>query len=811
MARRVRKIALGIGEATLDGAHSFVVSRWKVGARVTRVVVRFVANLSAVLAACQAHRSRSRDRFAVAGSLSNLSRRMWMSQATLPALKRTRAWRRGMSALGRLAMCLTLVGGPRAARAQDRGAAQEPTSKPVAGEPVGPPDNLAPGPDLPPPPAPASTGPRSGQPFHFDELTLDLGFDANWRRRQTNSSDVRPGYRYRQTDEYRRFEETVGVRAAGDIIDEKVMRYQFNFRTGLSQESNNESRPGVDTRNSPYGDITQYDARVTLFPAGKITANAFASNLDSRVTRPFLPSLNRQTERYGTELSFNDRILPMRLSYEHEYEELSSFSRPHTDDERRGDDRLRYEATYQQSDAHQLRLEYEYDDRHERYSGTRQEFDTSRNYLNLTDTLLFGADRKSRLDTVVRHQDEAGELGRDVTEFAPQLRLQHTESLSTTYRGQYLAESYDQIDTKTYRGDFGVNHRLGDWLDSGLNLYGLTEQADQGSDLQEFGGGATASVQKENSLGRFTGNISYTHAWQRVSDPGDDGVVLSEAVTFRDPLQVVLNHTGIRRFSILVTDVTRTRVYLPGRDYTVAQVGRYTGLQRVRNGQIVDGQTVLVSYVYRVGEGRESNRDRVDMRVQQAFKNGWTPYYALSMQDERVDRTRFLVYEPRDVNRHRLGVDYRQPKWTVGSELEYNDDSVDPYKAVHVRGDATLYERAPHSLTTRGNYSFYHFEGADELDAHDTSLFDVGLNYRFTLTNNVSASAAAAYRFEDDTINGITHGVDLSASLEWKIGFFSALFEVEYDQLKLPGSDDGSFAAWIKLRRDIPVITRREP
>jgi hypothetical protein len=220
----------------------------------------------------------------------------------------------------------------------------------------------------------------------------------------------------------------------------------------------------------------------------------------------------------------------------------------------------------------------------------------------------------------------------------------------------------------------------------------------------------------------------------------------------------------------------------------------------------VDGQTVLVTYLFDSSQGYDLNRDRIDLRIQQAFKNGWTPYYAASLQREDIDRLRFLAYEPRDVNRHRLGVDYRRPRWSAGGELEYNEDSIDPYRAAHLRADATLLDRAPHHLGARATYSFFHFVGDNDLQAHDVSLVDCGLTYRWVLNQRWEVDAAAAYRFEDDTLFGVTHGVDLSAALRWRIGLFTASFEVEYDQLDLPGSDDGTLAAWIKLRREIPVI-----
>lgn len=605
------------------------------------------------------------------------------------------------------------------------------------------------------------------------------------------------------------FDETIGMRAAGNIGGERVFRYQFDVRGGLSQERYHESRPGADLHNDPHGAIFEYDVRGTLFPAGKISANVFALNREDRVPRRFLPSLDRRRERYGVELLYNDALLPMRLLFESEYEELRSGVRDLYDDERRGARKIEYEATWQPSDTQSLRLQYEYEDRRERYSGTRATYDTVRNYLTLDHRLQFGEGNRSRLDTIARFQDETGDFARDIAEFSPQLRLQHTEQFASIYRLQYLQESFEGIGVERFRGDIGLSYQPVDWFDSSLNFYALTEEAERGGDVHEWGGVITAAIHRDNSAGRFSSSLTMQHTSQRVDGSGSAGVVLAEAATFRDPLPVILQHEYIRRTTIVVMDAARRRTYFPGLDYTVVQAGRFTTLVRTRTGRIADGETVVVSYLYDVSQDRDLTRDRLDFRIQQAFRSGWTPYYAASFQREDIDRTQFVRFEPRDVNRHRVGVDYRRKLWSVGAEFEYNDDSIDPYLAAHLRGDAVFYETLPHSLSGRGTYSYYHFRGRDELIAHDVSMIDIGASYRLRLDTRWEADITAAYRFEDDSGRGITHGVDVSAALEWKIGLFSARFEIEYDMLDLPGSNDGTVAAWFKLRREIPLIGER--
>lgn len=677
---------------------------------------------------------------------------------------------------------------------------------------------------------PAGSAPPSSQPidqppsrgpwFALEEMTADLGFDGEFHRR-FSASDTR-GYiprRYRVTNEAQRYRETLGLSAQGWAVDPRVLDFDLSGRAGFSQESYFENRPGPDQSSSPSGDWLQYDARATLFPAGRISANVFAERNDDRVPRMFLPSLDRRRERYGAELIFNDRELPMRLSYEDLDEQLTSpygswaqrtFGRDlyGEDDERWSDRRLGYEATWHASEQHELRLDYEYDDRREQYSGTDRRFDTTRNDLTLNDVVQFGADRRSRLETLARFQDETGDLARDTFELAPQLRLQHTDDLATTYRGQLLKDAFQGNDLTLFRGEAGAEYRFSDALSGSAGLWGLAQQVERGRDLDEWGALGTLAYDRPNAWGRLGGNLTYNHVQQRTPGDARDGVVIAEAITLRDPLPVILAHADVRRWSILVRDLDRRRVFVAGRDYVILPAGRYTAIARLPTGRIADRESVLVSYTYRTGQGYELGRDRVDLRVQQEFTGGLTPYYAGSVQDEDVDRTRFLQFDVRDVNRHRLGLRYRKPRWGASAEYEYNDDSIDPFHALHASADAAILQKPSQVLSAQGTFSYYRFSGADWLRRREASLLDLGLSYNATLTDQLALSATAAYRYEDDSIDGLTHGVDLSASLDWHIGLFTASLEIEYDALSVAGSNDDNVTAWVKLRREIPILAR---
>lgn len=693
----------------------------------------------------------------------------------------------------------------------DRSSAQSAETQPTEPPPVaaapaeaGAP-TTAPAAEPPPPPAPP---PRDGM-FDLRYFGMDLGFEATYDQQRT-AFETGQRWRsvWRQTNRAMRLEETVGLEAQGALIDEKLLTFDLGARWGLSQERFWETRPGRDLYQSPDGHLLEYDAKFTLFPRGKISVSGYALREDSRLPRAFLPSLDRSLERYGLSVFLNDPRFPMRFEFAHLYDELTSRTYALQDDEQRGEDKFRYEATWQIDPRHSLRLEYEYEDRSEQYSGSATRFDTTRNYLILNHALRFGEGDRSAWETLARFQDETGDLARDIAEVNSRLRLQHTKSFATNYNFQFLRDAYQELTTDTWRGEAGFTHQLGERLTTSMQLYGLSQSADENADFHEWGGLINLAFARDNDLGRFSANLSYNHTRTDTNDGGRTGVVVAESLTFRDPLPAYLLHTDVVLGSIFVTNAARTRTYLPIRDYIILPLGRYFALKRVPTGNIADRETVLVTYTYRVYQDYDLTRDRLDIRVQQQFKFGLTPYYAGSFQNEALDEGDFYRFRERDVTRHRLGATYKRRRWSVGAEYEYNDDSIDPYRAMHFNGDVVLVQKARQQLDGKATLSRFWFDGARGLPERNTTLLDLGLTYRQLLAQNLEATAGAMYRFEDDSLFGDTHGVDLTTGLEWKIGYFSLLFEAEYDLLDLPGSRDDGFAVWLKLKREIPIYAK---
>jgi hypothetical protein len=642
--------------------------------------------------------------------------------------------------------------------------------------------------------------------FVLDELTAELEFESALMRREIETDR---GLSRDQKDKHQRFEEIVGIRGEGVLGGERFLLHRFMVRGGLSQNRFVEEGFTGDVSRRPSGGLFEYDFGLNLFPEGKISLVASGSRLDSRIPRPFLPSLDRTRERYDIGLFYRDRTLPMSLEFEHLDDDIRGGGRRLTDDEERKETSLRYRAAWNPDDDHSVEFEYEHERRDERYSGSGQNFETTRNYALLNHTLQFGDDGRSRWESLLRFQDESGDLATDNLEASSRLRLQHTSALSSFYAGQYLREKFAGLEQNIFRGDIGLSGVWRDRVTANIGLFGLHEDTDDNADSTEWGGTAGASYHTDNRFGRFSANLNYAHTRRRSSGGERRGVVVSESITLQDLRLPLLSHSHVVIGSVALTSADRSRIYLRGFDYVVIPLGPYTGISRMRTGNITDGETVLASYTFRRFDDFSQVRDRLDWRIEQEFEPALRAYYAGGVQNDNIDRDRFLTFQARNVNRHRIGIDYRKRRWSAGLEYEFHDDSIDPFQAFHLNGDVVFIERGEHRLSGRGYLSRFFFEGDRHAPRRNATLLDLDVAYRRVIGGNLEATASAAYRFETDSIIGDTHGADLRASIEYRRGLFTALMEIEYDMLNLPDSDDDTLAFWFKIRREIPIVRNR--
>lgn len=644
--------------------------------------------------------------------------------------------------------------------------------------------------------------------FHLTSLQGDLQFESvfDWRRVQTRREFSflnfdRDGQKNRQWQ----FEETLGLQLEGDFLYPELLRYDVQLRLGLDQIWSTEDDLFGRKRDRDTGWLAQYDIKLDILSRKPVNANFYALRRDQRINRRFLPSLEHEMQQTGLTIRWENQKLPMELTIERNRDRYIG-SADSFDDEDFDETLLRYNATWNINEYNQLQIDAQLSRLNERYSGSGFDFDTTRTVLNLDHRIQFGPEHQHVFETILEYQEDQGDLPRDHLTIVPQLTLAHSDTLSTRYRYQFSRDTFQSFELHSNRFDFGATHKLGKDLITTVDLYVGRETSDDGMSSNDYGGAIRWAYRRPNRWGVFSAALGYAYDSTVVRHDRRFGTAFDEVVFFRDPLPAYLAQSNVQVGSIIVTDLNRTRVFIVGRDYSVLATGTRTALVRVRTGRIDDRQSVLVAYRYDIAGRADYQTHQVDLRVQQDFDSGFSPYYAGSMQYQDLSISDDIIIDENDLNRHRLGLTYRKDRWSIGGELERNDDSIDPYDAVHANFDWAILNGYPNQLDLRVGGSQFWFR---RFDSRQASLIDVSLDYRRVLNARTDFNAQVTYRFEDNSIYGQTHGIDAAAGLEYRIGLLTVSCQVEYDKLTIASADDDGVSVWLRVRRDIPNMLGR--
>jgi hypothetical protein len=651
------------------------------------------------------------------------------------------------------------------------------------------------------------TGPNSGtEPGYFslDRLDAYLEFESQFDQSRVRS---RYGRRERlersQTNRDWTLEERVGFDLAGSIVDPSFINFGGDLSFALTQSHSVERSHYIDQTDDDSGYLSLYDLRANFFQGKALSGSVYALRHDDRINRRFQPSLDERRTGYGTSWTFADDVFPMTLSYDY-LETDRTGNRDRYDDEHYTESNLRYSAGWHINEHNRFEFTFEHAETKQEYQGLARPFETTRDLFTLEHEYEFGPDYKHDLRTLVHWQEESGDFARDFFQIGPQLTLRHTDDLQTMYKYQFDAEKYEGLDVETHRTDWQLVHQLFSNLTTTVDVFGLYEDVEDDIKTTQYGASVDWQYNRKNSLGRFFSNLAL--AYDTEEGRGDSGtrLVLNESATFRDPVNVTLRNRNVLRNSIVVTDSSNRRIYVPGIDYAILRLRDFTQLVRIRTGNIADGDTILVDYQYDTPHDGQIDTARVDFNLEQRFDNGFIPYYRLSYRDQDVNSSAgFGRYADR-TDHHRMGLRYEKDRWQVGAEYEIFDDTVEPYDAFHLDGLWRIFQSAAHSFDASSRFSRFFFEGG--LDRRNVNVVNFELDHRWRLRDDLSTFERVAFRWEDDSIDGLTHAWDVTAGLDYTLGDLSAQLTFEYDRLDLPHSEEDDFGVFFRIRRDIPNV-----
>ncbi|MFQ5592285.1 MAG: hypothetical protein ACE5HE_14075, partial [Phycisphaerae bacterium] len=510
-----------------------------------------------------------------------------------------------------------------------------------------------------------ATPPQRGY-LTLDSLDAYLEFQGEYTRTRVSAPTRFPFRKSNnQRNKERQFEERIGLKLGGTLIDPSFITFGADFGFALTQDESKEDLGGFDRSDTDHGYLLRYDARIDIFRGRRFSGSAHALRQDDRINRRFQSTLDQRRTGFGTSWVYAHDKVPMELTYDYlETDRTGNLDR--RDDEHFAESTLHYALDWLITDHHKLSLSYEHAETKQEYQGMHQPFETVRDLLTVEDELEFGAEHQHSLRTLLHWQEESGDFARDLFEIGHQLTLKHSENLRTMYKYQFNRERYEGLDIETQRVDLQLAHTLYTNLATTLDVFVLYEDIEDDVNTIQYGVSADWQYNRKNRFGHLYANLAIAYDTEEVN--GDDGlrVVLDEAHTFRDPRVAILWNRNVVQSSIVVTDTTNRRIFQPGADYVIFKQNHVITIARVRNGRIADGDTVLVDYQFRTPADGRLDTLRVDFSLEQRFTNGLTPYYRWSYRNQEDDVSFGFARRADRTDHHRIGARYDARRFSLG-------------------------------------------------------------------------------------------------------------------------------------------------
>jgi hypothetical protein len=655
------------------------------------------------------------------------------------------------------------------------------------------------------PAAPGRTAEEPASPparraFALNVAELYAGAEMNYQSRRvkydngSNSDSV-------QKNRDLRIAEYAGVRLDGYLGDPNLFDFQAGLEAGATQNRFVEDLNGFHHADGDVGPLLRYDFSADVLKTKPLSFNLYARRSDDRVARRFLPSLRQQETEAG--VSGLALTGPVTTQFGLSWRDVQrTGNRFEADDEELETSRAFVDSTWQVSNNHKLRLAFEHEDQGSDYQGSLYRFDLKRDELRVEDEIAFGPGDKHRFDTFIRYNQETGDLERDELHFAPRLTLQHTDKLRTVYRYNFYQVKQDVFDVDQHKFDVEALYQASKYLRLGTDAFGLYEHAEGDVQTNQYRLGGDLGYTRPTASGEFNLNLHAAYDDARTHGSAGRRLVRAEAHKMTDVRPVLLSQRNIVKLSILAHSDGYRRIYLPGADYWLTFAGDRVYVRRVPWGRIARDEVVYFDYQYEVPAEARVQSWWTSALVEHRFNSGLVPYYSFEGRFQDVSEWSFGTPAARNnQDRHRIGARFETSWWSAGAEYEVYDDSFEPYDAIHFTGQAALLRQADHSLNLSGELSRYWFEGG--LDDRRVWWAETDLKDTLRILEGLSMQTGTAFHWEDDSLAGKTHGVDLEWGLKWVRGYLTVELTVEYDLLAIAQNREQGYGVFLNVRRDL--------
>jgi hypothetical protein len=630
---------------------------------------------------------------------------------------------------------------------------------------------------------------RELETVHFDRPTVGLSLEATHGRDKTTT--------VAGTD---RFSETVvseilDARTQGYVLHPNFLDFSLGGSFGLTQSEADVN--GASDRAD--GTVYTWDARGTFFRDREAPFSLYTRREEGFTDRAFGPTLETTTTESGAILDVRDRRYPTRFQASH----LDTRQETLAGQE---DFTLRRDAfnwtTFTQPTPDQ-RVTWNYNFARTNQGGVGEaEYDS--HDARLTHDLTFGPADDHSLTSSLTYSAEFNQDAGDTESFrwSEFLRLKHSPDLETRYRYEFDWFDFDASERARNRATAGFVHRLYESLVTTGTVGGQTIGASGGNDEWETFADLDFDYHKRAPYGVLSADLGLGWSYNETDAATGFTQVVNRPATFADPAPIVILGTNVDPGSIVVTDATGTRLFVPGLDYVTTEFPDRVEIQRVVGGAIAAGDVVLLDYLLEplpestteqttLSAGVRYDLDRGPLR-------GLGAYGRYARADQRIDTPTPSAFVSGDYDDYVAGTEYRRWGFTLGAERQWHDSDVNPFEAT--RYFARYIARATADTTVTANATYTTLDYDEPAHTVDLLATTAGVEHR--IVRGLLVRADLRWRDERDDSVGRTTGFEQEFELEWTYRQTEVYARARNARLDGPDREDEFQFFEVGLRRE---------
>ncbi len=387
--------------------------------------------------------------------------------------------------------------------------------------------------------------------------------------------------------------------------------------------------------------------------------------------------------------------------------------------------------------------------------------------------------------------------------YSPTLNWTHSPRLRSYYSYDFSARNSEgDFDSQQHAATADVTYTIREGL--GVDFGVGAEHSEEASDLvlRIYDISGNVNYQRPVYDGQLSLGLAVIYSLNDQESDKNQIDIRDEPHTLNGTTPVTLEREFVIESTVVVTNTARTQTFVEDLDYRLFTIGSQTQLQRLIAGNILDGETVLVSYAIDTGNTLSYDSLQTQFNAELSLAR----YYSLFLTYNDLRQSQDSGIESIRLNSVRFfeigaTADVPLPWWgmTVGGDtlFRYNDEDISSYDSV----DVSAYLQLP--LPYRSFLSLN--SGWGRTNNHNSPEDSRGSVYSASLSSqpwhrlNLSAS--------------VSHEIDSGGSLEFRRTDSSLNADWQYRRLRVDASvtyrkeKQGTFesdglSAKLTMRRD---------